>query len=105
MTSSVSEAYIQAVAQHPELPHAAVRLGLWFVAVAEQTGGFPVKAFLNTILLGYHDGKVDVPGVSFRPPTVTAAIEALERAGLMRVEVDSEPERGHYPRLFTVTVG
>ena len=88
---SIASAYAQAVLQHPELPHAAVRLGLWLAAVAEQQGGFPVTIAPSKILSkGIENRKVLAPPIQFRYETVIKSIDTLRDAGLLRAEQNDE---------------
>ena len=91
----LSEAFVKKVARMPELQHAAVRIGLWIVALAEEKGGFPVKFFQSHMINGYKDEEgVTMPGIAFRPPTVHKSLEALQDAGLLQVIDRGERRHG-----------
>jgi CRP-like cAMP-binding protein len=86
MSVSISSAYAREVLARPHLPHAAVRLGLWLAACAEQRGGFPVETTVQAIMTGLDTEEVHAPGVGFRHETVSKSVTALEEAGLLQVE-------------------
>ena len=89
MAESIASAYAREVLARPHLQHAAVRLGLWLAACAEQRGGFPVEATIQSIMFGLDQGGVHAPGVGFRHETVTKSIHVLEEEGLLSVQKSS----------------
>lgn len=102
-TPSIASAFAQEVVRRPHLQHAAVRLGLWLAAAAEQQGGFPVEVFQVEFKDGLHNDKIDAPGVNFRLETIAKSIEALKEEGLLTVEVEQRRGR-HVPKLYTLRV-
>jgi CRP-like cAMP-binding protein len=86
MSASIASAYAREVLARPQLPHAAVRLGLWLAACAEQRGGFPVETTVQAIMTGLDTEDVHAPGVGFRHETVNKSISTLEEEGLLTVE-------------------
>lgn len=100
---TISSAFAQEVIKRPQLQHAAVRLGLWIAAVAEQQGGFPVTCFLRNFKEGLHTDLIDADGVSFRDRTITASLESLEAEGLLQIGTLHVGGR-HAPKQFTLTV-
>lgn len=103
MKRSLSKAFVQKVADMPELQHAAVRVGLWIVALAEEKGGFPVTFFQSHMINGYKDDDgVVMKGIAFRPPTVSKSLEALEEAGLLQVHDEGEKRHGRPIYSYTM---
>ncbi len=103
MEQAIASKYAEKVANMPRLQHGAVRVGLWLVAVAEKTGGFPVEIFYTNVISGYHKGGVDVPGIAIRPPTITKSIEALQEVGLLSIEESEHASvNGHLSKFFTL---
>lgn len=103
MKRSLSAAYVRKVAETPEMQHAAVRVGLWIIALAEKKGGFPVKFFQSHLINGYEDDEgVKMPGIAFRPPTVSKSLSSLEEMGLLTVEDDGE--RRYNRPIYSYTI-
>lgn len=96
-TVNLSERFIQRVADNPQLQHAAVRVGLWLVAVAERINSDSIELYYTHFLTGYKSSKVNgvsVKGVNFRPQTVANALQALIELGIISIEGGDEMRNG-----------
>ena len=99
---SMSRAYVATVTNHPDLQHAAVRIGLWLVSAAEQQGGFPVELHSSAFFKGFDNGKVHVPGVNFRPATIRNSLASLVDAGMLHIEDGTARAGGYTARKYTL---
>lgn len=104
MSSDLAHRYVQTVANMPKLQHGAVRIGLWLTAVAERTGGFPVEIFYTHLISGYHRDGIDVPGISFRPETITKSLKALQDEGLLTMTDGESVIHGKTSKLCTLNI-
>ncbi len=100
----IASAFAAAVARNPELQHAAVRVGLWLVAAAEQQGEWPVDAHPFHFIRGLKRGKVNMHGIQFRAETVKSSIASLQAAGLLRVDDGETMSGGRKSKLYTMTL-
>ncbi len=104
MSTVMSEAsrYAAVVARNPQLQHAAVRLGLWLVAAAEQQGTWPVEAHQFNFMNGFDRRNVKMSGIHFRAETIKKSIAALEEAGLLAMEEGDHVSGGRKSTLYTL---
>lgn len=102
---SRAAAFIHKVANTPELPHSAVRLGAWLLALQETTGMGTIQMNKSTIMTGFRglDGKMLQPGLPTRYKTVAEALENLQKFDMLDVE-EGEIMHGYASYRFTMKV-
>jgi hypothetical protein len=98
----VALAFSEAVADGTLNDNATVKIGAWLIGAAQMTGGFPLELSRRMITLGFEKNGVTVEGTGSRVETVTAALEALENAGILEVEEGESGRSGHRQMLYTM---
>lgn len=107
-TNSFAHSFAQSVMQNPDLPHSAVRVGLWLCAIADTQGADTVELYYTDIIRGFTgrgptpQSTVRYPGITIRPATVRAALDALVDAGLIAVQAGTGGRLGNLPTKFTL---
>jgi hypothetical protein len=100
MESSLAEGFAHIVAERPDITNGTARVGMWLIAAAERTGGFPIELNYKQVREGFERNGVHVKGTGCRHETIRAALEWMEQNGYLEAVQGKPTIMAFHSRIY-----